>query len=77
MEHDGDKWLNVWKTKTEKIGHDRDAGSNTDGAVAVSLKFHLEHPRTCLARLDRGPGLLSVCELCRRRRPEDDRPIRA
>lgn len=64
--------------ETEKIGHDRDAGSSADGAVAVSLKFHLEHPRTCcLARLDRGPGLLSVRELCRRRRPEDDRPIRA
>lgn len=67
------------ESETEKIGHDRDAGSSADGAVAVSLKFHLEHPRTCcLARLDRGPdGLLSVRELCRRRRPEDYRPIRA
>jgi hypothetical protein len=78
MEHDGDKRMNVWKRESEKIGHDRNAGSNADGAVAVSLKFHLEHPRTCcLAGLDGGPGLLSVRELRRRRRPEDDRPIRA
>jgi hypothetical protein len=70
--------MNVWMRETEKIGHDRgDAGSNADGAVAVSLKFHLEHLPTCLARLDGGLRLLRVRELRRRRRPEDDRTIRA
>ncbi len=65
MEHDGDKGMNVWEKETdsEKRGHDRDAGSSADGAVAVSLKFHLvhlEHLRTCLARFDRRVGLLRV-----------------
>jgi len=78
MEHDGDKRMNAWKRETEKIGHDRDGGSSADGAVAVSLKFHLVHPRTCrLIRLHRGLGLLSVRELRRRCRPEDNRAIRA
>jgi hypothetical protein len=53
------------------------AGSNADGAVGVSLKFHLEHPRVWLARLDRRRRLLRVRELGRRRRPEDDRSVRA
>lgn len=66
--------------ESEKIGHDRDAGSNADGAVAVSLKFHLVHSRTCCVaglHCGLGLGLLSVRELCRRCRLEDDGPIRA
>jgi hypothetical protein len=56
-------------------------GSSADGAVGVSLKFHLlhlVHPRTCrIGRLDRRVGLLRVRELRRRCRPEDNWPVRA
>ena len=74
MEQDGDKRMKKgWVVIVMVVF----AGSNADGAVAVSFKFHLEHPRTCFARLDRGLSLMRVRELRRRRRPEDDRPIRA
>lgn len=63
------------ETQRRVSGHDGDGGSSADGAVAVSLKFHLvqlvhvEHP---LGRLDRALGLLRVRKLRCSRRPEDN-----
>ena len=81
MEHDEERWMNVWER--EKGGHDCDGGSSAKGAVAVSLKFNLVHlvhlrtVRSTVAWLDRSLGLLRVRELRRRCRPEDDGTIRA
>lgn len=61
----------------QKSGHDCDQGSSAEGAVAVSVKFHLVHLEHPLGRLDRALGLLRVRELRRRCRPEDDRTVRA
>lgn len=82
MEHDGEQTDGCAEGRERQTGREGlvmivNAGSNADGAVGVSLKFHLEHPRAWLARLDRRRGLLRVCELGRRRRPEDDRSVRA
>ena len=64
-EHDGDK-----PTREREV-------SSTDGAVPVTSKFHLAHPHLWLARLKRALRFLCVRKPRRRRRPEDDRPVRS
>lgn len=64
IEHDGDKPM-----------RGREA-SSTYGAVPVTSKFHLAHPHLWLALLKRALRPLCVRKPRRRRRPEDDRPVR-